>query len=202
MRGGTYEDVSETDGGEMMSIELTSEIRSKEFIYPMDSENMKHYPEQLALSVLRYFFDEYDDFLVKDAPDLQSSDFSTGIEVTEITVSKNKAIDGDYLQYRKTKDEKYLEKIREKGGTATDICYGVLPVTKNDELEAMKAVFEKKLKKISDYKSKGFGSIGLAMVMTEIPIPHTAFEWGKMIHILNSNSKEKYDMIFLLIRVL
>ena len=52
MRGGTHEDVSETDGGEIMSIELTSKIRSKEFIYPMDSENMKHYSEQLALAVL------------------------------------------------------------------------------------------------------------------------------------------------------
>ena len=179
-----------------MSIDLTETIHSAEFIHPLDSEDMKHYTEQLALAVLRYCFDEYDSFLVKDAPDLQSPDCTIGIEVTEVAVSKNKAIDGDYLQYRKTKDEKYLKRIREKGGTATDINYGVLPVTKHDELEAMKSVFRKKLKKIAEYKSKGFSSLGLVMVMTEIPVPYTAFEWGKMIYALNSSSNEQYDRIF------
>ena len=128
-----------------MSIELPHNIPTIESLHSLDSEEMKHYTEHLALTVLRYFLDEYDNLLVKDAPDLQSPDGDIGIEVTEIAVSKNKAIDGDYLQYRKTKDTKYLEKIREKGGTATDMNYGVLPVTRHDELEAMKAVFQKKL---------------------------------------------------------
>ena len=134
--------------------------------------------------------------LVKEAPDLQSPDGSIGIEVTEIAVSKNKAIDGDYLQYRKTKDTKYLDKILEKGGTATDMNYSVLPVTKYDELEAMKSVFQKKQKKITEYKSKGFFILGLVMVMNEIPIPDTANEWGKMIFNLNSSTVEKYERIF------
>lgn len=179
-----------------MSIELTEEIRNTEFIYPLDSEDMKHYTEEVALAVLRYCFDEYDSLLVKDAPDLQSPDGSMGIEVTEVAVSKNKAIDGDYLQYRKTKDDKYLNKIREKGGTATDMNYGVLPVTKDDELAAMRSVFKKKLKKIPEYKSNGFGVLGLMMVMTEIPIPYTAYEWGEMIYTLNSSSDEQYDRIY------
>jgi len=179
-----------------MSIELPHDIPAIESLHPLDSEDMKHYTEHLALAVLRYFFDEYDNLLVKDAPDLQSPDGYIGIEVTEIAVSKNKAIDGDYLQYRKTKDTKYLEKIKEKGGTATDMNYGVLPVTKHDELEAMKAVFRKKLKKISEYKSKGFNILGLVMVMTEIPVPYTAFEWGEMIYALNSGTDKHYDRIF------
>ena len=87
-----------------MSIELPHNISAIEPLHPLDSENMKHYTEELALAVLRYFFDEYDNLLVKDAPGLQMPDGDIGIEVTEIAVSKNKAIDGDYLQYRKTKD--------------------------------------------------------------------------------------------------
>ena len=179
-----------------MSIELPHNISAIESLHPLDSEDIKHYTEELALAVLRYFFDEYDNLLVKDAPDMQMPDGDIGIEVTEIAVSKNKAIDGDYLQYRKTKDTKYLEKIKEKGGTATDINYGVLPVTKHDELEAMKAVFQKKLKKIHEYKSKGFNVLGLVMVMTEIPVPYTAFEWGEMIYALNSGTDKHYDRIF------
>lgn len=183
-----------------MSIELPHDIPAIESLHPLDSEDMKHYTEHLALAVLRYFFDEYDNLLVKDAPDLQSPDGYIGIEVTEIAVSKNKAIDGDYLQYRKTKGTKYLEKIREKGGTATEINYGVLPVTKHDELDAMKVVFQKKLKKIPEYKCKGFCVLGLVMVMNEIPVPHTAYEWGEMIFNLNSCSVEKYDRIFFVYR--
>ena len=179
-----------------MSIELTDEIRNTDFLHPMDSEDMKHFCEQLALAVLRYCFDEYDNLIVKDAPDLQSPDCSIGIEVTEIAVSKIKSIDGDFSQYRKTKDPKYLEKIREKGGTAEDDYYITPSVEKNDELEAMKAVFQKKLKKIPEYKRNGFGVLGLAMVMTEIPVPYTAFEWGNTVFPIMSSSKNKYDMVF------
>jgi len=179
-----------------MSIELTDDIRNAVFTSPMNSEDMKHYPEYLALAVLKYCFDDYDSLYVKEAPDIQSLDHSIGLEVTEVAVSKNKAIKGDYLQYIKTKDPKYLTKIKEKGGTITDFSYSVLPVTKNDELDAMKNIFQKKLQKKNDYKSKGFKSIGLIMVMTEIPVPNTALEWGKMIYTINSSSKEKFDMIF------
>ena len=82
-----------------MSIEFTEDICKTEYIHPLDSEDMKHYVEQLALAVLRYCFDEYDSLIVKDAPDLQSPDCSIGIEVTEIAVSKIKSIDGDFSQY-------------------------------------------------------------------------------------------------------
>ena len=179
-----------------MSLGLPNVIPAIESLQPLDSEHMKHYAEQLALAVLRFFFDDYDSYLVKDAPDLQSPDCSMGIEVTEIAVSKNKAIDGDYLQYRKTKDAKYLERIQEKGGTATEMNYGALPVTKYDELEAMKNVFLKKLKKIPEYKRKGFDALGLVMVMTEIPIPYTVFEWGEMIYSLNSSADFKFERVF------
>lgn len=179
-----------------MSIEFTEDICKTEYIHSLDSEDMKHYVEQLALAVLRYCFDEYDNLIVKDAPDLQSPDCSIGIEVTEIAVSKIKSIDGDFSQYRKTKDPKYLEKIREKGGTAEDDYYITPSVEKRHELEAMKAVFQKKLKKIPEYKRNGFGVLGLAMVMTEIPVPYTAFEWGNTVFPIMSSSKNKYDMVF------
>ena len=58
-----------------------------------------------------------------------------------------------------------------------------------------KKLYKKKLKKIPEYKSNGFGVLGLMMVMTEIPIPYTAYEWGKMIYNLNSSSDEQYDRI-------
>ena len=55
---------------------------------------------------------------------------------------------------------------------------------------------QKKLKMISEYKSKGFNILGLVMVMTEIPVPYTAFEWGEMIYALNLGTDKHYDRIF------
>lgn len=65
-----------------------------------------------------------------------------------------------------------------------------------DELDAMKSVFQKKLKKIVNYRDKGFRTIGLIMLMTDPPIPQTADEWGTIIHSINSNSKYRYNRIF------
>ena len=179
-----------------MSISITQDVRDMVFKGPMSSSDMKHYDEHLALAILKYCFDDYDHLIVKDAPDLQSPECSIGIEVTEVAISRNKAIEGDYLQYRKTKNKKYIEKINKSGGKATNDYYIVTPVTKHDELDAMKTVFQKKLKKIVDYRDKGFKTIGLVMLMTEPPIPQTAFEWGTMIHSINSNSEYRYDKVF------
>ena len=179
-----------------MSISITQDIRNMVFKGPMSSSDMKHYDEHLALAILKYCFDDYDDLIVKDAPDLQSPKYSIGIEVTEVAISRNKAIEGDYLQYRKTNDSKYIEKINNSGGKATNAYYITTSVTMYDELDAMKSVFQKKLKKIVSYRDKGFQTIGLIMLMTDPPIPQTADEWGRIIHSINSNSNYRYNRIF------
>ena len=41
-----------------MSLGLPNDIPAIESLQPLDSEHMKHYAEQLALAVLRFFFDD------------------------------------------------------------------------------------------------------------------------------------------------
>ena len=179
-----------------MSIELTDEIRSHHFTKPLRSEEMKYYTEHFALAVLRYCFDEYDSWKVCDAPDLQSADGSSGIEVTELTISLNKAIVGDCLHYWETGDEKYKQKAEHRGATAGDMYYILPSVDSNDELSALETIFRKKLRKLKSYKKRGFGSIGLIVVMDGLPISSTKKNWADVVRVLQSDSPEKYDIIF------
>ena len=96
----------------------------------------------------------------------------------------------------KTKEKKYITKIEKNGGAVKKNCYYKSPVTMQDEIEAMNAIFKKKISKIFDYRSKRFSTLGLIMIMTEPPLPETVFEWGKTVHDINSNSKAKFDKIF------
>ena len=94
-------------------------------------------------------------------------------------------------------DRKYIEKINNNGGKATNDYYITTSVTMYDELDAMKSVFQKKLKKLVNYRDKGFRTIGLIMLMTDPPIPQTADEWGTIIHSINLEDRieMKYNKI-------
>ncbi len=179
-----------------MSIELTEEIRNFEFTSSMDFEIRKHYVEQLAFAVLRYCYNEYDSLILSDSPDLQSSDRSLGIEVTEVAINKIKSIEGDFEKYRKKGKAHYLKQIENKGGLATEFSYTTPGITKQDELDAMKKIFQKKINKIPSYKQKGYIKLGLIMVMDEMPIPNTVLEWREHIYKIYSKAEYKYDIIF------
>ena len=179
-----------------MSIELTDDIRDHRFTKPLSSENMKYYTENFALSILRYCFDDYDDWKVCDAPDLQSADRSGGIEVTELTISLNKAIVGDCLHYWETGDVKYKEKAEHRGATAGDEYYILPSVDSDDELAALETIFRKKLRKLSSYKKRGFNSLGLIIVMDALPISSTEKNWADVVRVLQSDQPDKYDVIF------
>ena len=181
-----------------MSIELTDEIRQHRFTEPLSSENMKYYTENFALAVLRYCYDEFDGWKVCDAPDLQSTDRSGGIEVTELTISLNKAIVGDCLHYWETGDVKYKQKAEHRGAAAGDMYYILPTVDSDDELAALETIFRKKLRKLTSYKKRGFRTLGLIIVMDALPISPTEKNWADVVRVLQSDCPEKYDVIFFL----
>lgn len=179
-----------------MSLHITNEIRNKQFINPMESKKMKYFIEQYALAILRYYFDEYDCLISNDAPDLQSPDCSLGVEVTEVTQNINQSFIGDFLQYRKTGDEKYINKITLKGGIANNYSYTLPPVNEKDEFDTITNIFHKKLNKVNQYRNKGFKTLGLVMVMHDPPLPTVANNWSTYIHNIQSNSISKFDIVF------
>lgn len=179
-----------------MSIILTDEIREMRFPKPLKAEEMKYYTEHLALTVLRYCFDRYDDWQVSDAPDLQSKDRNAGIEVTELAISLNKAIVGDCLHYWETGDVRYKNKAEYRGARAGEEFYILPSVDSNDELASLEEIFRKKLAKLSSYKERGINRLGLIMVMDALPLSATVENWAEMVRVLQSDAAERYDKVF------
>ena len=179
-----------------MSIELTDEIRNKHFSAPIKPEKLKYFTEHFALAVLRFCLEGYDDWIVNDAPDLQSGDWTSGIEVTELAIDINRAIVGDCLQYWETGDVRYRDKAEQRGAASGDMFYILPVVDSNDELAALETIFRKKLKKIRNYKKNGFSDLGLIIMMDGIPIPSTSRYWADIVRVLQSDTAEKYDKIY------
>lgn len=181
-----------------MSILLTDEIRGLNFQNPLRTEKMKYYTEHFALAALRYCFDCYDSWIAADAPDLQSSNGTEGIEVTELAISLNRAIVGDCLHYWETGDVRYKNKAEYRGARPGEEFYILPSVDSNDELAALETIFRKKLSKISGYKKRGIGKLGLIMVMDGLPLKATAGNWAEVVRVLQSGTEERFDKVFFL----
>lgn len=179
-----------------MSIELTDEIRNKHFSSPIRSEDIKYYTEYFALTVLRYCYDDFDDWNVSDAPDLQNSDSTEGIEVTELTINLNKAIIGDCLHYWETGDPRYKNKAECRGATAGDSYYILPAIDSNDELSALETIFRKKLEKLKKYKGSGFRKMGLIIIMDGLPLPSTSENWADVVRVIQSAYDVRYDTVY------
>ena len=128
---------------------------------PLSSEQVKQFQEFFALAVLRYTNpDIYNDFGKKDAPDLQSSDRKSGVEVTSATAENEAAISGDFVKYRLTKDNvrrSVLErKIEKNGGKIEQFGLSYPVKTGSMEYQIVRNAILQKNKKLPNYKSNGF----------------------------------------------
>lgn len=181
-----------------MEINIPDEVKDIVYTTPLDSEKMKYYTETFAWLVLQYCFDEYKDLQLADAPDLQDVNSMIGIEVTELAIKSVKIVDGNWLHYRKTGDEKYKRKAAFWGGEIDDSSCSYPVTTSKDELTSMEEALIKKLNKVTSYRKKGFEKLGLIIVFNEPPIPTTALKWVEVVKKVQSVSSEKFDIIFFL----
>ncbi len=181
-----------------MKIDIPDEVKNIVYTTPLDSEKMKYYTEAFAWLALQYCFDEYKNLQLSDAPDLQDINNMLGIEVTEVAIPSTKIVDGNWLHYRKTGEEKYKIKAERFGGEFDHISCSYPPITSKDELECIEETLKKKIMKIPSYRNKGFHTIGLIFVLNEMPLPDTAFRWGDVVKKVQSQSSEKFDMLFFL----
>lgn len=181
-----------------MRIDIPNEVKDIVYTTPLDSEQMKYFTEAFALLALQHCFSEYTDLQLSDAPDLQDMTNKIGIEVTEVAIPHIKAIDGNWLHYRKTGEEKYRIKAERFGGEFDNISCSYPPTTSKDELECIEQILKKKIEKIPSYRNKGFDTVGLIFVLKEPPLPNTALKWGEVVKKVQSNSSEKFDILFFL----
>lgn len=183
-----------------MKTNIPDEVKDIVYTTPLDSEKMKYSTEAFAWLALRYCFDEYKDLQLADAPDLQDINSMIGIEVTELAIKSVKVVDGNWLHYRKTGDEKYQRKASFLGGEIDESSCSYPVTTSKDELNSMQEVLIKKINKVTSYRKKGFEKLGLIIVFNEPPLPNTAQKWSETVKEVQSTSSEKFDIIFFLYR--
>ena len=136
------------------------------FKTPLTSKYTKNYIEYLAFEILKFCYpNEYDDFCVCDAPDIQSIDKVMGIEVTEAISSNDAKINNEFAKYRIEQNEENRE-IRkynlERGGAILkDSMITYPPKDSAEETRIYMETLEKKMKKVSKYREKGFQKLRL-----------------------------------------
>lgn len=182
---------------------ITKEIRNKtilDFPTPLPSEQVKHFQNHFALTVLRYvdpFL--YNEFIVADAPDLQCTAKMIGVEVTTATLECDAAISGDFATYRQTDSEarkQSLEKKITKRGGRMD-AYGISypPKTSSVEYQTIRDAITRKEAKLSQYKDNGFQRLNLFIHYEEPLCPWTETQMRNLFE--ETRCSQTYDVVYL-----
>ena len=171
------------------------------FSKPLTSRFRKDFIENLALGVLQYCYDNtYDGFSVHDAPDLSDDAKTVGIEVTE-AISENEAcIEGEFTKYRLASNVEIKERkkqlIENRGGILDDLGLSYSVTDGNCEKIIIQSALRKKMKKITEYKKKGFQTIGLFIFLNGMPIPAGLETFKNYFDEVLNEYNERYDIIY------
>lgn len=177
---------------------------NKEFLLfdkPLTSRLGKKYVEYLALSILQYCYDGmYDELEASDAPDIRDRKGVIGIEVTEAITDDDAQIRGEFVKYqlknnieRKERSKQIIEQrgARIEGGT---LHYPV--IDSNIEILAVQNAIKKKMKKLEEYKKKGFQKLGLFVYNNGFPAPMKLDHWKNCFDEVLCKYKKKYDIVY------
>ena len=171
------------------------------FTKPLDSKLHSVYIEQLSFLLLKHIFPQISsEFVLNDAPDLQSKDKSVGIEITEAVAPQIAQIDGEYAKLRfgkKTEhDKEKCKRLIEKNGGEVDLIGLSYPVTdSNDEWNVFSNALKKKIKLLPSYRIKGFNKMGLFILFDEPPIPFDPKVAMERFADIQKDSVDQYDFL-------
>ena len=178
-------------------MKLTDNIRNYTFNTSLKPEQHKTYREYEALAVLKYSFPELFSNLHKaEAPDLQDSEGSIGVEVTWGSSPNNELINNESAKYPQATEAnriKILNRIREHGGDRRGpITSFPLGTEDGDKVHILRA-FQKKVKKADRYR-EDFCNLGLVITIDTPLSIFPDFDWGKELEPYNN---DKYDFVVL-----
>ena len=186
------------------NIEGFDKIINKKWDNDLHSEQWSECTEYIALISLRYCYgDKFKYLKHADAPDLQDEKNSIAIEVTE-AVSPNEAKSINYFaKLDKCKNDKEknicISKIQETGAILKsdeemEWPWSNIDTQRNDIIIAI----QHKLKKIQQYKSKGFQKLGLVVYYDKPSFFKNYLSLSECIVEAQRNSENKFDFIYIL----
>lgn len=174
-----------------------------DFKRPLSPELMKRATERQALLVLQHCFpEEMYNLFCADKPDLQTSDLSLGIEVTEMISRNDARLRSEFVKLNygspAPKQKERCRKIITELGAALDEDSSILyPVrhAADDRMDFINAV-QHKQEKAKDYRAMGFQRLGLFVLCETPPIIYSradAFEWFRSA----CCGRKDYDIVYL-----
>lgn len=185
-------------------MELTDEIRNKYFGHVLDSHLWKTSNEYTALATLKYCFGETFKHLKKaEAPDLQDVENSVAIEITDSVTPNDAQIIGEFTRLSQDITEEQKEKCRQKisQNGAKLLSDGMMAWRiRGPETEKAEIInaFLQKLKKVSEYRRKGFAKIGLLINHEKLIFEETADDFPKWLTDAQEVYTDKYDFVYIL----
>lgn len=173
------------------------------FTTALDSKLHSKYNEQLVFYILKHIFpDSFSGFILDDKPDIQATDKSVGIEITEAVSPTVAQIDGEFAKLRfgkklKSEQDKCKRIIERNGGKVDGYVLSYPVVDSKEEFDIFCNALKQKLKRLSSYREKGFQRVGLFIFFAQLPIPFNIEDSIKRFAEVQKMSEERYDFLFL-----
>lgn len=173
---------------------------------PIDKNKQKHSQEYKALAILRYLYPQkYLTMAKGESPDLQDKDNGVGIEVVSAVRENDMKASRAFSDLHRTADEnnieKNIERIKSSGYSITSIQEDKFAISATGTSEGEKIVLQnnvrKKLERLRLYR-KTFKTMGLAILLPEIPTSYAEEHCMEWIIESLSEAQNRFDFIYVL----
>ena len=183
----------------------TDLVKGKKYCSAIKPNILKHSQEYRVLATLRYLYpSKFDTMITGEAPDLQDSASSTGIEVTAAVKEDDMKVSRAFseLNQGKPKDiEKRKNIIKSSGYFSVPLKYEKVAISTSGTADGEKRFFQesirRKTKKIQQYRSN-FKRMGLAILFPEIPTSYAENHLSEWITELFDESANLFDFVYVI----
>jgi len=179
----------------------TDLVKSKKFSSVVAPNNLKKSQEYRVLATLRYLYPTNFDKMIKgEAPDLQDSANSTGIEVVSAVKEADMKISRELSKLPKD-IEKQKNLIKSSGYSFVPLKDGKFAISSSGTADGEKRIFQdiirKKAEKLQNYRTN-FKRIGLAIIFPEIPTSYAENYLFKWISEIFDESANMFDFVYVI----
>lgn len=183
----------------------TDLVKGKKYSSAVKPNTLKHSQEYRVLVTLRYLYpSKFDTMITGEAPDLQDSANSTGIEVTAAVKEDDMKVSRAFseLNQGKPKDiEKRKNIIKSSGYFFVPLKDEKVAISTSGTTDGEKRFFQesirRKTKKIQQYRSN-FKRMGLAILLPEIPTSYAENHLSEWITELLDESANLFDFVYVI----
>lgn len=183
----------------------TDLVKNKKFSSSVKPSILKHSQEYRVLATLRYLYPaKFDAMITGEAPDLQDSASSTGIEVTVAVKEDDMKVSRAFseLYQGNMKDTEKRKNIIESSG------YSFVPIkdekvaiatsgTSDGEKYFFQESIRRKTKKLQQYRTN-FKRIGLAILLPEIPTSDAEKHFSEWTSEVFKETDNLFDFVYVI----